>query len=908
MREKIFNWISRITSNYPDRVLIVTFFVTVIFISLMPRLKMEASWISLMPKDDPTVKALNKIYENYGSASSIIIAAEGDNTESLKKFAEELAPKLKNLKDYVRVVDYKIDYDFFRSHGFMLATIKNLKRERNLFKDLNLVPFLRSVNNDFEREYLEQEKLEKQEDEAVQELDGLLSFINVMNEGLQKGDKLDKKKVINVVNKLTLGEQYYLSSHKKMLLIYVQPTVSIMNIDKSIETVNEVEKVFLETLKKYPGIKKNYIGTNIIPKEDKSKGTGLTGYATEMREEMHTVEGDFGFTNLAAFILVFFLFVAFFKMWSSPILSMLTLILGILWSMGFVAVTIGELDAVTSMYVVILIGLGIDFGIHFLTNYSLYRRQGKGYKEAIQETFSKAGPGIFTGALTTAIVFFLLMILNLLGISDLGFDLGSGIIFLLIATFFVLPSFIAWTGKRALKKGKEPKLVSLEFKSLAKTGGLAAKFYPITLIITFLLTAFFLYQARNVKLAKDLLDFMPKNISSVFLSKNIEKKFHMSTDYALVTANSIEETEEITREMDNLKTVRSVSSIYYYLPSKKTQIKRRPYVEAIRKNLQTMPEVTPLKDTSIEPLIKELSRLNDNITEAADLSYIGGMDRLVDKCDEILGKQKIQNPITTLINHIQTEGNVLSNLSYFQEMFYREMKAQLFEMTNTEMITYDMLPENVKTVFTSNDGKHFLIYIFPKRDVWKEPFLSYFSNEVWRTNKNATGMSLAFTKMMGMVESGGKIAIIAAFIGVFLLLLVDFRNLNTSIFAMIPLVVGVIWTAGIMGLLGINFNLINFIAVPLIVGIGVDDGVHIIHRYRIEGKGSLRTVLSHTGKAILLTSLTTMAAFGSMMFARYQGFKTMGTILFVGIGVCFVLSAFVLPAILTLAEKRGWKI
>jgi predicted RND superfamily exporter protein len=108
---------------------------------------------------------------------------------------------------------------------------------------------------------------------------------------------------------------------------------------------------------------------------------------------------------------------------------------------------------------------------------------------------------------------------------------------------------------------------------------------------------------------------------------------------------------------------------------------------------------------------------------------------------------------------------------------------------------------------------------------------------------------------------------------------------------------------GFMALFGIKFNYSNFMALPLIIGIGIDDGVHILHRYKIEGRNSIPTVIHFTGRAILLTSLTTMIGFGSMGLASHRGIASMGQVLFLGVGCCFLSSAYLLPAIITVFEK-----
>ncbi len=122
---------------------------------------------------------------------------------------------------------------------------------------------------------------------------------------------------------------------------------------------------------------------------------------------------------------------------------------------------------------------------------------------------------------------------------------------------------------------------------------------------------------------------------------------------------------------------------------------------------------------------------------------------------------------------------------------------------------------------------------------------------------------------------------------------------------MVPLILGTVWMVGVMKLLGMKLNILNVMAVPLILGIGIDDGVHIIHRYRIEGKNKLRIIFSSTGKAVLLTSVSTFLAFGSMGFATYKGIASLGITLSIGIVACYLTTIVVLPAVIGLIDKHS---
>ena len=109
---------------------------------------------------------------------------------------------------------------------------------------------------------------------------------------------------------------------------------------------------------------------------------------------------------------------------------------------------------------------------------------------------------------------------------------------------------------------------------------------------------------------------------------------------------------------------------------------------------------------------------------------------------------------------------------------------------------------------------------------------------------------------------------------------------------------------GIMKSFGLLLDFVNLMGIPMIVGIGIDDGVHILHRYKYEGFDKTPLVLRSTGKAIMLTSLTTMAGFGTLMFGGFPGYQSLGTLLAVGVASCFITTVLFIPAIIGLSKKN----
>ena len=109
---------------------------------------------------------------------------------------------------------------------------------------------------------------------------------------------------------------------------------------------------------------------------------------------------------------------------------------------------------------------------------------------------------------------------------------------------------------------------------------------------------------------------------------------------------------------------------------------------------------------------------------------------------------------------------------------------------------------------------------------------------------------------------------------------------------------------GVMFLTGMKLNFYNMVALPTIIGMGVDNGVHLYHRYDMEGKGSLPHVLRSTGGAMFVSMLTTMVGFLGLVMATHPGLNSIGVLAVIGIIACFVAAVVLLPALLQVLEDR----
>jgi predicted RND superfamily exporter protein len=153
---------------------------------------------------------------------------------------------------------------------------------------------------------------------------------------------------------------------------------------------------------------------------------------------------------------------------------------------------------------------------------------------------------------------------------------------------------------------------------------------------------------------------------------------------------------------------------------------------------------------------------------------------------------------------------------------------------------------------------------------------------------------------------GYRNAAVLAFVVIVILVLIDFRGTRATAFSILPLLVGMAWMLGAMGLFGLRFNPANVLTLPLMVGIGVAYGIYVVQRYREDHSAELYR--KSTGRAVVLSALTTIVAFASLIFGKHRGIQSLGLVMSIGVAACLLASLALLPALLELARRKNWKV
>ncbi len=905
-----FEKLAHFTVKRYKAVLITTaVFLVLSLVSIGKFTKIKTNFKDMLRKNNAKLEEFNRITDNFSSADNVLIMLEG-KTEKMTRFAEYFVKQIehdKKLKKYIKKIEYKIDRKFFINKGLLLSKVNDLRSMKFMYEKMGFLGFFTGINQSFANSY-SSVNTHHREHQTVRFLSGFEMFLQTMIKFINAKNADADKYARQMVEAITVGEKYYFSPNKKLQMLYILPAVNSDQIDKVTQMVLLLRKRLKQYQQKFPGV------------------TALLGGSFPLlADEFLSTKEDFSYPSIIALVLILLLFYISFKNFSSTMLTLLTLILGIIMAFGLGIFVMRELNLVSSFFLVLLIGLGIDFGIHISSHFNDYYFKYKDIEKTIAETFKDSGMGIIVGAMTTALAFLTLMIPSAKAFRQLGFYAGAGIMICLLYMLLVLPSFLVW---RFRKKQPKQSKIKVEYKILSKTGEKSVKYRYVIIIAMFAIAVACVFIGKHVGFNYDLLSLQPRGTSGIIVAEKVVKAMNLSPSSAVVSTTDIEINRRISRRFKKLAYVGRVDTITDYIPSSKpeyfeNQKNRMNYISEIKKTHGGM-NYKIISRQIIDKVLYQLKDFRDRIIELSYAETLGGLKLVKQKRVIMLKKKNLFGRLKTLLEN--ADEKTLKKLQTLEKHFSILMIKRVKLMTKISInpiypvISVENLPESIKNNYISDSGNQFIVRIYPHKNIWEERFLRRFVKATGRINKGVTGMPVLFLEVTDIMRKEGWDAVIYAFIAIFALLIITYMITGKSravyrfpvavlksMLTSIPLIIGAVITVAVMKLIGMRFNIYNITAIPLLLGMGVDDGVHITQRYITENYKNLPAVLQHTGKGVVLTTLTTMVSFGTLGFmANHTGMGSFGILVFIGMGAAMVVSVVLLPPLLhTFLRKIG---
>jgi len=886
---KIINFIIR----KPGQVLVIALILTGLLGFAMSKHKLDADLLALLPEQKQSVKNLNMLAKKFGGIGYILVCVETKDKkiEAAKQFANDLVPRIKKLKD-VRYVDYRMPVNYFKDRALLYMDETDLwKIHYRLNKKIKLE---KKLANPF--------------------------YVDLLGETYKLDFSDIKKKYEKKSDSDQSMMEYYVGKTKDILVMIVKPNFMSAKLDRAQKLIDNIKTLVKKVNPKryHPSLVISY-GGRYQKKIDSS---------TILSKDLAT-------TSVMALVLVIFVIFIYFRKWPAIFIIGVPLVMGVIWSFGLVRLVIDHINIITGFLVAILMGLGIDYGIHFLNRYFEERRQGKGVEQSIHLMLSQTGRATLTAAITTCAAFFILMIAQFKGFSEFGLFAGTGIITCFTVMYTVLPALVVlfekwgWLHFKKVTSQKKSKRSSI----YRFAGGI--------LIVGVLFTIFSLTRMSHIPFEFDFAKLEAKGLKSYALDKKLSEVFDMTLSPSVTIAKNPAEEDAIYNAFEERRTnLNKVGAAYMYLSKTYSNLAagNKIWINKIKFKLNKYKHHSKTWNNPALPKLKnEYRQLTDEYriclktTSASKKSSLNTSD--VKKYQKFSAKyqhlSKTKESTIDFLNSLcryipKNQARKLRVMGRLSKLLKDESlksikgkeKQDLNELRRRVAvgpITRASLPWEIRRMFMGIDknSKEIFMLIFNKVSLSDRNNIRRYSKEIVglkikqkgvMKKISASGETIIFNDILLLIEKEGLLVLILAGFAVFLIVLLDFRSLSSTLLVLLPLGIGMAWMFGLMYLLQIKFNFLNVVVLPIIIGIGIDHGVHVFHRYKEEGAGFIPFVIKRTGSAVLMASITTMIGFSALLWASHRGLNSVGSVALIGICATFIVAVTILPALLQLLE------
>ena len=815
----------------------VTLVLVVASLAGAARLRFDTEFLDLLPRDSPQMRTFRRALDEFGSLDYLLIAVRLPEEAVLDPY-EGFVDDLGERLGRRQMIE-RVQYRF-----------GNLDEMAGIFLP-RAVLFLDAAERQALLERLADESLVQR----ARELRRLVETPQAMAlEGLLKLDPLGLVEV--VLDRLTSSRSglsldwasgYMLSQDHRMLLVLAKPEHSPEDLDRNRLLVDAVEADVAAALAGWDDLT---FGQDLPPPD-----VALGGRYVIALGDDHLIRRDV-ITNVVtsmAGVLALFLFA--FRRFGPLIYAFVPLSTGLILTFGFTYLVFGELNAATGAVAALLIGLGIDFVIVSYGRFVEERQAGSTLEKGLARMSGWSGRAVIVGGVTSAATFYAFTITDFTGLRQMGLLTGTGILLCMVAVVVLLPAMLAAGEDRHSRRRTFPRLYLHGLFS----GGLIRRCIehprPV-LVVGLALTAVAAVLCTGLRFDDTVQAMRPAGNPGVAVRDEVGRHFGTSFDQMmlLIEAPDLEEVLELAER-------------------------------AIGRGRELVARGDLIGVDGVTAILPPLSR------QRQALSWLEENRAMVDG-------ERVRAAFTAAL---AAEGlraaPFAPGLDLFAAATGRVEPVTVDELRQSEPVRR-LLDRYLRR---GEDGWTTVVYLYPPPGKWRRepPPSAIRLAEELGPRAALTGFNSVSSFFRGLVLRDAKLAAIVGLVLVAFLLWLDYRHLADTLMSLAPLAVGIVWMLGAMVALDISMNFMNIFVSTMIIGIGVDYGVHMIHRHReSRGAGVEQRLegLVETGKAIALAAMSTMIGFGSLSLSHYPGLRSMGLVAILGALTTSVVAITVLPA------------
>ncbi len=853
--QRFLTGIAWIAVFHPWAVLTGVLVVTAFSAYLASGLQLSTDIDSLLPKNVKSAERMRELFDRYGGSEPIVVAISGMGAEDVEDRIEITLTMREMLAESQQVA---VVAGIFGEDPWELLDGPQIE---------SLLLYLDPEQIDGVVQHLSSEAIEAKIEENR---DTLRSPLGPVAGRLIREDPLgflslvlDKISKLKGALKIVPREGALVTEDESYVLLLIRPEGSSHDLEVARSMLSEIEDVGRRALEELD--LEGSVGMGLAP-ADAPEGAihiGLTGAPALLVDYHEILQRDIRSISGVAFLAVLALFLLAFRRLSGVIVAGVPLAVGVIWSMAFARLLVGEINVFTAGSVAILCGLAIDFTIHLYNRYLEEAHSGHDMWRAFQASHGEAGLGILAAAVTTAWAFMAAGMSRFRGLRDLGLICAAGIVLSLLASFLLVPALTAIAARLRPGPDKPKGLASFGLTPVLRFVTRRPRtVVALSLVITVLLA----WPAISVRVDDDFRKFRPNSAPSIQLQRELGTRAGTSLQpiAALVSGQSDDEILEASSRIEQEFTAligegeSSLTAVIGPASIVPPPSRQRAVLELLRRHRADgtlVPEQVEAR--LLESLARNGFRMDQRARTAARR-----VRKLLSVDEELTLARAEEGPLHAVLE--------------------------------------DLL------VARPEGGRDALITAYPRPNAGTTALVASARDAVERSGVHADliGGRILSAEIKPLVIRDGIRAAVISGVGVLLILLLILRRPILVLMTFVPLLVSVFASVGLMDVIGVDFNLVSISMVPLILGIGIDNGIHVVHRFREHDGEDLVEVFQHTGRGIVMTSLTTMVGFGALIFADYPGLISSGVLAILGVGTTLVAAVTILPALLTLIRVR----
>lgn len=797
-------------------------------------------------------------------ATTIIFAVEAETPEETSLAAGKLAEQLSKTNDRFDSAYIPTDNAFFRQQALLYLDQNDLDTFAQKLTDAQ--PFIGHLAQNYHLEGLFGiigQALNRHDNALPMDLNPILIAIDDILKNQLNGQShyLSWQNILSE-NKPNRDKDADLQTQLNRTIVIAKPKMhfdEMLPADAALSTAREISHALMS--------------------ENPSLKIRMTGETALEHEELESVTKGATFSGLLSLILVFGVQWIGLRSVKLLITTYIVLVMGLIFTAGFAAITVGHLNVISIAFASLYIGLGVDYAVHICLHYREGKADGLSNSEAILISIRDVGSSLFLCALATAIGFFAFIPTDYAGVSELGVISGGGIFIGLVISLTVLPALFCVfpvDNVKPIRSPLTPKFI-ITFPFRFSTG---------IKIVSILLGIGACYVLNDLTFDYNPINLRDPNSESVVAIKELLKSKTDSPFALTALAGSLEAAGKITSQLTQQPSVHESITLVSFVA--KDQDEKLATIEDLNlmlggqlKNFDSTLDTANQRDALIkfnEELKKAIIEKSPNVPLQTLLQLQQRIEAFIQQADGA------QTPATS---YIQLEKNILGLLPFTIERLRTSLTAIPFGL--------DDLPLEIRSHWISATGLY-RVLIMPEKDQNKPDNLKEFVTQVQTVDSNVSGLPIINQAGGDAIVKAFIKAFSGAFVAIVVLLLLMYRNVRKTLLIIMPLLLAALLTGATNVLLDNPFNFANIIALPLLLGMGIDSSILIMHRHHSNSCEDENLLQSSTTRGIIFSSITTLCSFSSLAFTAHQGMASMGLVLAIGLTFTVMCSLIVLPA------------